>query len=145
MSKIDELPGVELDIAVARALGWKPAIIGWEKNGYWNDEEKPWYISDDRDPVYIGNRLATFSPHSNIAQAFELDGPLWIWSFREDHYGNIRVSVEITRVSNCYAYREYLAEIYVERNRKSKVETYATARCLAWLKAMAAKEGDNNV
>jgi hypothetical protein len=135
MSKIDELSGVELDRSVARALGFTPEDGNRNGGGYWHDTEGvAWFISERRrDPVYIGKRLATFSPHSNNAQAFNLGISLF-WYF-EEYHGYIEA--QCSDGASVYRARADYA------NDDEKATAYATARCRAWLKAEAGEESPN--
>ena len=129
MTEIDELSGVELDRAVALALGWREVA-----GGAWFEDSNntPWYISADSEPVYIGKRLATFSPHSDIAQAFFV-GMILSWIFEESR--NHSLHRDYVYAQCCDGYCNYWSIAYYDSDEE-KFAAYATARCRAWLKAM---------
>ena len=121
MSKIDELSGVDLDRAVAHALGWREGEI--LKGSYI-------YRRNNR---YTGESVATFSPHSNNAQAFNIGISLF-WYF-EEYHGYIEA--QCSDGASVYRARADYA------NDDEKATAYATARCRAWLKAEAGEESPN--
>lgn len=127
---IDELSGVDLDRAVATALGWVQDGPG----DWWHDKDgTPWWLTiDDRERFYIGQRLATFSPHDNIGQAFNI-GQEYYWDFQEC----IRSDGKMYILAECCTadLRGWDSSVYFYDDSEKK-SAYATARCRAWLKAM---------
>lgn len=117
----------QLWVMVAEALGWK--------TNEWMKEKFP----DHDVPLVWQDQAGAWSgalPHwpSNIAAAWELDGRGWFWTFDEniDQYGIEHLLVHVDVPLNG---RVALAEPLHE----TAAQTYATARCRAWLLAKLAE------
>jgi len=125
VTEIDELEGTRLAEAVAIAQGMTKAT---SKSGHaWFDAAGEIWIIAEKDPS-LG---ALYRPDRNIAQAWELDGEGWLWNFLEFPD---RLTAQ-TGIAYCSSYQVsvYWADF------PTKAAAYATARCRAYLKAMAYK------
>ena len=129
---LDELRGHALNVAVATELGWKQlSETTWQKPQSWR-----YVIKLDGDKQ---NYAMAFDPAHDIADAWVLDGEGWEFGSDEclqpifDGNPFVAVSIYNTRNKQQQDCAVELSEV------NSKAEAYATARCIAWLKARAAE------
>lgn len=129
--EILELRGDNLDIAVAKELGW---------HRYKEDSE--WWIEPDDETFHLipaidnwnffdqrsGSDEVDFNPSKKINQAFYLgeDEKDWIWVFTEQ---NGKLSITITTESK----KVSLSLCVNEFGYEERAELFSTGRCLAWL------------
>jgi len=121
VNEIDELEGEELAEAVALKRGLERGF-----GGFWTLPPEP----DDAE----GGReicLDDYRPDLNIAQAWELDGEGWEWRFLE------RSEYLVVSIEGASGRHSIYQVDVVWADFPTKANAYATARCLAYLKAMA--------
>jgi hypothetical protein len=127
---IAKLSGVELARAVADARGWKILQTGAS------------YIIYVQGEIPFDSWRPGFRPDCNITQAWELgqtthDGEWWGWSFAEVGLGEYRrVIARITLVTanSDGTHNRFEGQARFDEHT-TEAETYATARCRAYLKA----------
>jgi len=128
MTEINELEGEELAAAVAEARGLKqnPKSPRW-----WDYPDRVGVCIDDGEDVYIGGELYSYRPDRDIAQAWELDGEGWWWSFTE-YADTLQALVLADNLRHANASVKWV-------DFPTKARAYATARCRAYLKAKVAQ------
>ena len=120
MIEIDELEGRELAEAVALSQGWARGFGGYLCGPFDAEGMREIFMCDYR-------------PDRDIAQAWELDGEGWLWESSENMNGLV-VRVLVPTISR-WAYGAWVDWA----DFSTKPHATATARCRAFLKAMAAR------
>ena len=135
MTEIDELEGVELAEAVAKARGWKrdeQHPTRWDACG---GAGRGWCI-DDGEPIYRGKELYSYRPDRDIAQAWELVEKMKQRGFELSPLSSGRYGDATWRVR--FVHEDYSDGMPWEAGFFAFGSTAPTAICRAYLKA---KEG----
>ena len=140
MKNFDKLRGHALNVAVATELGWKQlSETTWQKPQSWR-----YVIKLDGDKQ---NYAMAFDPAHDIADAWTLTLERCEWSFDEytpsDDSPYVRNGIrELVLWAQAYhkvdAKTMFEARVFFS-DFQSNGAAYATARCVAWLKARAAE------
>lgn len=134
MTDFDTLRGYALNCAVATELGW----IQDAKHKRWWDGPNGASVILLRDGESVGV-APSFDFAHNVADAWTLDGDGWCWSFYEQYQPDVLSPVAL-EAEMCAVGLDMAAEVTLPfAEFGSKAEVYATARCIIWLKARAAK------
>ena len=133
MTEIDELEGLQLDIAIVSAI--KNELCG---------DSILYHEYDGVSRPYLVKTHKQFKPSRCIEQAWELDGEGWLWESRE-YIDDVEVGGDLyPRMLEIGVYtgrRTFYATVNLKRfTSMSKLQAYATARCRAFLKVMAARD-----
>lgn len=133
-------PGRELDVLMARAMGWavyekEDYVQGWDNLS----AEYPCLILGERENDYSVmqseydiSKPVLWRPSANLLHAFEVDREGWRWRTREtDDWVTTELTVETGQsTSTNYQFNQY-TKIVMWGDVDDKPAAYALARCRA--------------
>jgi len=136
-------PGRELDALVAKKImGWKLSADASEwldADGEYMKAAEYWYIGGNDD-------ILPWSPSTDIAAAWQVDKPGWVWEFQEtshDLTATLYPSPQ-ARIEAMASYPILPEGVTLVRREwgEDKASTYAWVRCLAALRAVGVEVKD---